>query len=531
MTPDERFDERLRAALEWRAEQDARRAPSLETSVRAVAERLGPEPPATGPMVSLRPGTGRSVQLVGAVILLVILVAAALAIGSLLVRIPPPNPLGFGAECGVSLPDDVLMEVQRTDRPVTLYANDLFVTDLSRHDETLASHVDGALLEERRLTPDGRQRIMNRVSEAGLTPGCRTWRTQEAQGSITALTPDGVARINWGPGAGEFTFARVATIEEEAQIDELAAALQRPDTWLPADAWLDAAERQIVPDQWVVIIGFIDTELPPGARIGFPSGLELDGSDPRYGRLAVPGGVPADEFGVRFDSPFSPAPRSMVRCGVVGREETLRLAESVDDLALDPAGGDSLHNDDLTAEVSFDIEPAFPESYDCETAIGHRTGGPASPTATAGPPPKGEFADVDPCRLASDAVLEVLGATTRTVQWSGLPVGVPARACYVSGEFTASVRLVLYPEAVDRAEAGGLAQAVFGDGVVEDSMDGRPVWIHKCFAESLNCAGAIAVLSEPYFMLIEFGGGFGSAEIDDDEARAVVLAVLDALPR
>ena len=80
---DDRLDQLIHDSLEWQAERAARRAPSLATSVRAVAERLGPQSPVLAPVVVARSGSGRSLQHVLAVILLALLAAAAaIVIGS-----------------------------------------------------------------------------------------------------------------------------------------------------------------------------------------------------------------------------------------------------------------------------------------------------------------------------------------------------------------------------------------------------------------------------------------------------------------
>jgi hypothetical protein len=80
---DDRLDQLIHTSLEWQAERAARRAPSLANSVRAVAERLGPQPPVLAPVVVARPGSGRSLHLILAVILLALLAAAAaIVIGS-----------------------------------------------------------------------------------------------------------------------------------------------------------------------------------------------------------------------------------------------------------------------------------------------------------------------------------------------------------------------------------------------------------------------------------------------------------------
>ena len=116
---DDRLDQLIHASLEWQAERAVRRAPSLANSVRAVAQRLGPQPPVLAPVVVVRAGSGRSLQLVLAVILLALLAAAtAIVIGSWRQESTLPTgptgslaaPRGFG-HAAVALPDGRVLVV------------------------------------------------------------------------------------------------------------------------------------------------------------------------------------------------------------------------------------------------------------------------------------------------------------------------------------------------------------------------------------------------------------------------------------
>ena len=131
---DDRLDQLIRSSLEWQAEQNARHAPSLATSARRVAERLGPQPAGLRSVVTLRPASGRSFQLLLAVILLALL--AAVAVGSGLIRLPQPppdlRPFGVGGTCSGTAPaHGVVFTVQTADVPTTLYEDGSLVTDRS----------------------------------------------------------------------------------------------------------------------------------------------------------------------------------------------------------------------------------------------------------------------------------------------------------------------------------------------------------------------------------------------------------------
>src|SRR5688572_1176116 len=97
MNGDERFDQLLRTALEWQAEHAARRVPSMEESVRRLAERLGSEPERARPHIVVRPGAGRGLQLI-TLLLLLALAAVAIASGAAERFLRPPlepPPFGF----------------------------------------------------------------------------------------------------------------------------------------------------------------------------------------------------------------------------------------------------------------------------------------------------------------------------------------------------------------------------------------------------------------------------------------------------
>jgi hypothetical protein len=90
--------------------------------------------------------------------------------------------------------------------------------------------------------------------------------------------------------------------------------------------------------------------------------------------------------------------------------------------------------------------------------------------------------------------------------------------------------LTLYPRSVSEASAAGLALSVFGGGLVEDTVAGRPVWINECLAATLPCTGAIAAWSDRYFLVVEFDRGFGGEPSTTSlaTARLVLEAVLSS---
>jgi hypothetical protein len=538
MNADDRLDRQIRAALEWQAERDARRAPSLSQSARTVASRLGPEPPEIRPTVSLRPTSSRSVQLILVVLLLLALLAATIAIGSSLFRDPfqiQPGPFGLSRTCDVPMQRGTVLEVQRGTNPVTLYADGVLVVDESEAGGTSAATIEGAVVTERRLSPRGVDLLLERVAQAGLTPGCRTLRTRELSGSIRADHDGGTVHLSWSP-AGELLFARQASIEEEVIVDALAESLEHPETWLPEDGWAEPVARHIIPERWLLTVNLIDTQVPPGSTLGLPSGRTLEGTDPRYDLVQLPDGVRPGDFGVGFPSPFSPAPRSSVRCGVVSRDEALTAATSIDALDIDEDGSDTLHNDDVTAEVSFGFEPILHPSDGCEgmLALHAQAAAPPEPSPFL---PDGNLAHVNPCTIVSGAAMDVLGATEQRVAPSRQPLGEAANACFLATPaltepVVPGANLSLYPRFIDRDNARRLAESLFGEGFVEESVDNDLSWRNTCPGTATPCGRAIALWSDRHFVVIEFDALLFpiDANVTDETARSFAAAIREGLP-
>src|SRR5688572_2870466 len=105
---DERFDQTLRAALEWQANRAAATQPVLRQATRQVAARLAPTREVIRPRVVLAPATGGALNLIF-VLLLLLALAAAVVVGALLLREStdsPQGPFGFATDCGQPLATD-----------------------------------------------------------------------------------------------------------------------------------------------------------------------------------------------------------------------------------------------------------------------------------------------------------------------------------------------------------------------------------------------------------------------------------------
>ena len=532
MNGDERFDQLLRAALEWQADDAARRVPSMEQSVRRLADRLGTEPERARPPISLRADTGRGLQLI-TVLLLLALVAVAVAIGAQLLLRPPFEPprFGFDGQCFTPDGDGIVYTAIVDDQPLVLYEDGRLIRLLSATGETRSAILDTAGGLERRLSRRGMDLVLDRVAETIPEPGCRHLRAAESTGEISVFTPAGLVELSWHPSNS----GRRLTAEEELAAEALELALAQPETWLPADAWQAVTPERIAPDRWLAMVELTPSGFGPGDEVPLSTGGLLEGSDPRYTRVALPGGQEPAEFGEEV----AVRDGTVVRCGVLETADARRLSDSLDALPLAMHDEEELFTEDLTSRVFIYIATAYPKDPDCleqgREMQAAADPSPAPPSSTPGP--ADDLAEIDPCSLLPVSVDEMFGsAAVRERQASTLALGAPAQSCNLvtRAEFspgTIHATLTLYPRSVSEGTAAGLAVSVFGGGLVEETIAGRSVWVNECLAATLPCAGAIAAWSDPYFLVVEFDRPFAGEPPTTSlaTARSILEAVLTGL--
>ena len=534
MNGDERFDQVLRSALEWQADDAARRAPSMEQSVRRLAERLGTEPERAQPRIVARPGTGRGLQLI-TVLLLLALAAVAIASGAAERFLRPPlepPPFGFAGECLTPDLDGIVYTAIVDDQPLVLYEDGRLTQLLSAAGETRSAILDTAGGLERRLSGQGIDLVLDRVAETFAEPGCRHLRAAASTGEVSIFTPAGLVELTWHPSNN----GRRLTPEEEADAEALELALARPESWLPADAWVAATADRVAPERWIVMVELTPSGISPGDEVPLSTGGVLEGSDPRYARVVLPGGQEPAEFGQEV----ALRDGTVVRCGVLETADARRLSDSLDALPLAMHDEEELFTQDLTSRVFIYIATAYPQEPDCVAqgremeAAANPSPPPPSPTPGAGD----DLAGIDPCSLLPASVDEMFGpGAVRQRRPSTLAFGAPAQACdlVTPAEFSPGqlhATLTLYPRSVGEESAPGLALSVFGGGLVDDTVAGRPVWINECLAATLPCVGAIAAWSDEYFFVIEFDRGFPGEPSTTSlaTARSVLEAVLSGRP-
>lgn len=532
MNADERFDQQLRAALEWQADEAARRVPSLERSVARLADRLGPEP-ARPPVIGIRSGSGRGVQLVFAVILLAILLAAALAIGSLLQTRPTIEPprFGFAGACFGDRLDGAVASISEDDSSIVIYEDGRHTTFLGTTGATRSEIFETGGIE-RRLTERGIELILARVAETLPEPGCRHLRSETATGQIAVFTPDGLIELSWHPSNN----GRRLTADEEADAEALQLALTEPEAWLPNEGLVERTPRRETSERWLVFVELMPSGFGPGEEVTTSTGDVLRGSDPRYARVVLPGGQQPAEFGEEV----AVRDGASVRCGVLGTEDARRLSDSLDALPLAMHDEEELFTEDLTSRVFIYIATSYPAEPDCAAAGEGQV--PPEPTPEPAPPtpdPAHDLAGVDPCDLIPASVDALFGDDVRRESHpSSLPLGTPARACTLltGAEFapsTSHLVVTLYPQSVDAEAADVLAMAIMGGGSVEETIAGRPAWVNDCWAAAgLSCRGAIAFWSGRYLLVAEFPGQFpGEASTTTPETgRSIVGAIVEGLP-
>ncbi|HSL76985.1 MAG TPA: hypothetical protein VK867_08575, partial [Candidatus Limnocylindrales bacterium] len=415
MNFDDRLDRDVRNALEWRAEHRARRAPNLTESSSVVAMRIAPGGRRIEPVVVGRPTSNRSLQFLVVALLLLGVAIAAWVVGAPQLRqsVPfQPVPFGFAGPCDEPADESIVYSVYADETPTTLFRDGLLLTSLQRADGTRIDFFGTQDTLQRRLNDRGIRLVEERIAASDIS-GCRYLRASVTSGEIRLSTPDGPAALFWHPANGAGQFLRSMTPQEERAATELMTSLRSPEAWLPDDAWTDSVERRLTPDQWYVLVDVSPSGYGPGDRVTLSTGEVLNGSDPRYELVVLPGGQEPATFGALLPAA---AGQPRTRCGVVSTAEARALAESLDSIPLAMDDVEELFTTDLRTKVFVYIASAAPHPPDCARLVTERQRMAAAPPTTplATPGPADDFAWVDPCNLLPPSAEELIpGATDR----------------------------------------------------------------------------------------------------------------------
>ncbi|CAN5610299.1 hypothetical protein BH23CHL7_BH23CHL7_07270 [soil metagenome] len=531
MITDERLDQLIRAALEREAETAAEHQPGLHEAVNRVASRLAPATRVGRPRLILAPGETGTLNLLTLVLLLTALLALALYIGSLLFVPPPPPPFGFAGSCQIDRMGGLAFDEPRNEMIVAyeelaIYADGRWVEHVSQDPQTAADEVTGAAILQRRLSPRGLRLLDQRILATGLTPGNRQLATDEAQGSLDARTSQGLICARWGPVADAYSYR--LDEEHEARLVELTAALKDPQDWLPPEAWQESAARRLTPDHWLVLVTVRPYIPPPDQPTTLPNGEEVEGDDPRYALVEMPGGAEPIEFGVPVPVGAFEGPGSTARCGSTSLDETVALASSIDALERGPfeLGTDehsrAVYGPGLTTTVEFGWQPIYGAGYDCVAMVQDREWL-TEPLPTSSPPPVvGELAGFDPCLLVPSEAAAALGTDTTTRTRSRLLLGLSANACVAVDSSVPPIddpsyqpppnepppgwraSVTLYPVRQPRAAVPDLLKTAYGSTPAGGMRDGHPVWTVACDPPSEFCADVLVGWADSRVLLFEF---------------------------
>jgi hypothetical protein len=413
------------------------------------------------------------------------------------------------------------MEMNVADALITLYEDGALVTVRPASAEALAFQSFAAEITERRLSPLGIELILDAITDAGLGPGCRDlYSTTTA--TLRAWPDGGPVFVTLGAFPGVYSsgpsLVRVMTTDEEATVRDLFVRLEQPQTWLPADAWVDDVERAFVPEQWEVSTSWFDSGQSPGDRMQFPGGKVIDGSNPAFATIVLPNGEGLAE----------------PTCLVASNDEAEALAVLLDDASHMQDFAWYVFSEDLRREYAVTVFAVVPGATPCSAA--HFAPPPPEGGApTAAPTPatnSGEACSLIPAEAIS-ALLEE-GAIEDGPPIQLLEVESPT--CHLlkamEGGFSNRVgTLVLLGRPIALDQASSLAAGLLGTDATEDSADGHVVWMSGCW--SRTCPPAIAGWSQDRFFILTIERNMIGEEtfVTTDAARALAAVVAESLAR
>jgi len=493
------IEARLRAFYREEAPLGLAAPPELADSVDRIPDGT------TSPAVDRR----RLTLLLLAATLAVLVAGTALALAAGLLPAPwtPPDrpipALGLGSDCGPPAPDDVL--VRLTDgggrgtarRELRLYDDGRFVE--IRPDYASPEAEFRQLL----LTESGVRSMLNRISEAGIEPGCRSLYADADGRSLQVSSPEGTAQVWWGR---EYGGLRPLGEAELAVLDRLALELADPASWMGASDLVTSAFEAFVPERWRVHVQVLDSGNQPGDILETAEGVVFDGANPDFARLRLPGGVSPDEYGEPEgdDDTF--------RCGEVEADEAERLVQSLAAARASHVPNDvwEVFSEDLSTSYVIQVIAIVSDAEGCAIA----EGGVGELQPTMSPAPDENLGHVDPCALIAPAVEDV--ATGEPTRWdTSLPLDGRSSACSVPvGQGYGSIDITLRSRSTGLDEARWWVEALFGPRALELPLDGGISWENACLAEELPCERAIAVLVRDHLLVVRLQAGPGEIDVD-----------------
>ncbi len=280
MNGTDHLDQRVRAALEWEADQTASRQPSFNRAMTTLAARVG-DTGGTGVVRRIEgaPASHRAIGLLAAALLLAALLALIVA-GSR-PEAPPsdlnPGLFGLAQPCTAVLADGVVHEFTLPDeaRRIRFLSDGVVLHVRSPDAERLAHPGPELTFSRQQLSETGRAAVQEVVDSLRLTPGCRVHAS--APVVFTTRLVGGFGRFQTGgwPGAYPgYDLLRWMTLEEDQiateALEDLTVGL---DELVGPSGWVEETERPVDAAVWLP-----EPDVPALPLPALPSG-DLKGLD------------------------------------------------------------------------------------------------------------------------------------------------------------------------------------------------------------------------------------------------------------
>jgi hypothetical protein len=256
------------------------------------------------------------------------------------------------------------------------------------------------------------------------------------------------------------------------------------------------------------------SDAQPGEVVTLPDGRVLDGSNPAFADVKLPGPEPIETF----------------ECAIIGTAEANALVSSLDGAGWSEGASWTLYSEDLTELYLVSIGQVIPgwEAYGC---------GPPPEEVPPPAPPPGDLSALDGCAIvAPDVATALLGADEVSPAAPPLNFDVASPGCKYSSQDPEAgfgfevATLYLYGRTVDEPTARQLVPGHLGP-VDEEAIDGHPVWVSRCWELERSCPGVIGGWADGRLVYIAAGQTIPGRNppISVDDARSLMRAVLEAV--
>ena len=413
------------------------------------------------------------VVLLVAALLAALLVGAAIAIGSGLVRLPwlserdgggvLPASLFLPPDCNPVLDDGLLLDAGE----LLLYEDGTLIRVQGRNTQAETAHWSQA-----RLTPAGANDLLAAIGDSGIG-NCAAIASDETSMSVSARLDGSVFSFDVGS-----TGFRLPTAGETSAAKALVRRLRTDDLGLSPHAWV-SPWKPYAHDRWSVVV-----DRSAGV---FPDMLR-----PAWQAADFPGDATIFTFGaaVRVDPPSSNVEER--RCGLLNANELRDLLESLGEPVADRLP-DEWEREDETHQVMLGARYLLPHQSGCHEDV-TATPSPSIPPATADPTVSRDVCRYLPPDLATTAGGYLAGEGRKRSVGDWL-------VCDYGGYNV--LELYASSHSVSGANLMNLVSAQLGAGVRTVTLDGGNAYLNdECFTPADVCQPAIAISAPPHFILL-----------------------------